>query len=701
MFNNISEEVISIKKYVCVMQDSAKDCGVCCLLSIVQYYGGNIPKEKLRVMTNTTRDGVNSYSLLNVGRELGFDTKGVNGSVFDIDDKFFPCIAHVIIDNKYKHFVVVYKVDRKKKIVIIADPAKGIIKMNEEIFTSISTGNFFFFTPSKKIPILKNNNIVKDFLFNFIYQNKLIFIYIIILSLIYTILNLITSFNFQFILENSLMYNSKNNLYFIFIVMIILSMFKAFSEYFRNYLLNFISCKIDYSLFIISFSHVLSLPYLYYKNRTTGDVLSRINDMKELKEYFSHLFVTVFVDLLLVILGAIFLFSLDSLLMLVILLFCVLYYFISLIFNKIIIKMLILCKNEDIRSNSYMVELINGNDTIKGMNILNSVVDKFSYLYDRSIKSNYKLLNMINIKNSVNNLVNCCLLLICILLGSIRVINGDLSLGNLITFNSLIYLFWEPIKNLLNLKFIFEHIKVIINRINDILSYESEVLFDNNKLINKFSREIVVKDFSYCFSKNNIINDFSLNINYGERVVICGKSGIGKSTLARAISGFLSVERGKVFIDGKDINDFNLWGLREDITYVSQNEFLFNDTIFNNINLSNTRDFDEVLDISKDCLVDEFVCSKNNGYFSILEENGCNLSGGEKQRIVLARTFLKNSSLYILDESFSQIDIERERIILKNIFSKYPDKTFIVISHRCDNNDLFDKVVNLELKNEY
>lgn len=700
MFNNVSEEVISIKKYVCVMQDSAKDCGVCCLLSIVQYYGGNIPKEKLRVMTNTTRDGVNSYSLLNVGRELGFDTKGVNGSVFDIDDKFLPCIAHVVIDNKYKHFVVIYKIDRKKKMIVVADPAKGIIKMNEELFTSISTGNFFFFTPSKKIPILKNDNIVKEFLFNFIYQNKLIFIYIIILSLIYTVLNLITSFNFQFILENSLMYNSKSNLYFIFIVMIILSIFKVFSEYFRNYLLNFISCKIDYNLFIISFSHILSLPYLYYKNRTTGDVLSRINDMKELKEYFSHLFITVFVDILLVILGSIFLFSLDSLLMLIILLFIVLYYFISLILNKIIIKMLVLCKNEDIKSNSYIVELINGNDTIKSMNILNNVLDKFSYLYDSSIKSNYKLLNMINIKNSINNLLNCFLLLICIFVGSIRVINGDLSLGNLITFNSLIYLFWEPIKNILNLKFIFEHIKVIINRINDILSYSPELLFDNNKLINKFTNQLVVKKFNYYYGKNNIINDFSMSINYGEKVVICGKSGVGKSTLARVISGFLSVERGIVFIDGKDINDLNLWSLREDITYVSQNEFLFNDTVFNNINLCNARDSNDVLDISKDCLVDEFICKKNSGYFSILEENGCNLSGGERQRIVLARTLLKCSSLYIFDESFSQIDVERERIILKNIFSKYPDKTFIIISHRNNNNDLFDKVINLELKNE-
>jgi len=163
------------------MQDGAKDCGICSLLSIIRYYGGDVPKEKLRLMTNTTCEGVNAYSLLEAGRKLGFDTKGVSGSVFDIDKKYLPCIAHVVIDNSYKHFVVIYNVDKKRRMIVVADPAKGILKMKEEQFISISTNNFFFFTPNKTLPNIRNENVIKNILVNFIYQNKKIFIYIIVL----------------------------------------------------------------------------------------------------------------------------------------------------------------------------------------------------------------------------------------------------------------------------------------------------------------------------------------------------------------------------------------------------------------------------------------------------------------------------------------------------------------------------------------
>lgn len=684
------------------MQDGAKDCGISSLLTIIRFYGGDVPKEYLRVITNTTQKGVNAFSLLEAGRKLGFDTKCVNGNVFDIDKKFLPCIAHVVVEQSYKHFVVVFSIDKKRKTIVVADPARGIIKMNVDDFLSISTNNYLFFTPSKKIPIIKSSNVIKDILLNFIYQNKLIFICVILFSLIFTILNILTSFNFQFVLERALAFDSKFNLFFIFLVMAILSLFKASVEYFRSNLLNYLNNKLDYKLIVNSFSHILSLPYLYYRNRTTGEILSRLNDLKELKEYISHIIVTIFVDLFLVLFALLFLFSINFSLACVILIFVLLYFFIVYVFNNIFLRKVRILKDEDISSNSYMIELINGADTVKSMNVFNSVIDRFSYKYDNYLKANYSLIKTVNLKKFFCDSISYLLLLIIVLIGGILVIDEELSIGSLITFNGLIYYFWEPIKNILNFDLIVKNIKIIVERINEILSYEKEELFDNTKILNNINGNISLDKLSYCYVNSfKLLNDLSFSISKGEKVVICGNSGSGKSTLARIISGFLPVNRGMVYIDEKDINDFNLWNLRNEITYVSQNEFLFNDTICDNIDINKTRDYDKVKDISKLVLANEFIEKKSSGYFTLLEENGCNLSGGERQRIVLARTFFKDSNIYILDESFSQIDVERERSILVNIFNRFKDKTIIVISHRFDNNDLYDKIINLEKVNDY
>lgn len=674
------------------MQDGAKDCGICSLLIIIRQYGGDIPKEYLRMITNTTLDGVNAFSLLEAGRKVGFDATGVNGDVFDIDDKYLPCIAHVIIDDKYKHFIVIHKIDKKNNTIIIADPSKGIIKMTKNQFLEISTNNFLFFTPNKKIPIIKTDNKIKNIILDFLYQNKKIIVFITILSLLFTFLNILTSFNFQFVLEKALAYNSKHNLCFIFIIMIILSLFKAFVEYFRSNCINFLSNKLDYKLIVDSFSHILSLPYLYYKNRTTGEILSRINDLKELKEYISHIIITVLVDFILVFFVFIFLFSINKILSLIIIIFTILYFLILFIFNKILDYKIKILKEEDTKSNSYMVELINGNDSIKSMNNLNRVINKFSYKYDMFIKENYSLINVINLKKLLCDILGYMLSLLIIFIGGYLVINEELTLGNLITFNGLIYYFWEPIKNILNFDLLFKNIKIIIERINELLAYKEETLYDEKSIYN-IKGDIYFKNLVYSYgNKKELFALLNKKIIKGTKIVICGNSGCGKSTLARIISGFIPIERGMVFVDNRDINEYNLWSLRENITYVSQNEFLFTDTIYNNIDIINARDYDKVSEIGKIMLVDEFV----DNYNTLLEENGCNLSGGERQRIILARTFYKESNVYILDESFSQIDSKKERIILTNIFEKYKDKTIIVISHRFDNNDLYDEVINLE-----
>ena len=137
------------------MQDGVKDCGICSLLTIVRYYNGNYSKEYLRTITNTTKDGVTAFALLEAAKNIGFDAVGVTGDALDIAKKNLPCIAHVVIQNKYKHFLVIYKIDKKNKVIMLADPSQGLVKMNVSDFEKMSTKVFLFLKPNKKYHMLK------------------------------------------------------------------------------------------------------------------------------------------------------------------------------------------------------------------------------------------------------------------------------------------------------------------------------------------------------------------------------------------------------------------------------------------------------------------------------------------------------------------------------------------------------------------
>lgn len=198
--------------------------------------------------------------------------------------------------------------------------------------------------------------------------------------------------------------------------------------------------------------------------------------------------------------------------------------------------------------------------------------------------------------------------------------------------------------------------------------------------------DIEFKNLSYSFDDiNNVLSNINLKIKNKSKVMVLGSSGSGKSTLFKILKQNYEVKRDKVYINGIDINDYKL----NNIVYVSQNEILFSDTIENNIG-------NDIYKVSKICLVDEIVKKTQLGYKTLIEENGFNLSGGEKQRIILSRALANPFDILIIDEGLSQVDTNMERIIIKNILKEYQDKTIVFISHRLDNIDLFNQVIKIE-----
>lgn len=685
-----------MRKYECVMQDGPNDCGICSLLTIIRVHKGDVSKEYLRNITFTSNNGVNALSLIEAGKKLGFSSYGVKGDVLNIEEKYLPCIAHVIVDKKSKHFVVVHKIDKKTNNVIIADPAKGIIKMDIDKFRSISTKNFLYFIPNKQIPIIKEENKIKNIIKEYLISNVNILATIVIFSILYVLFSIIVSFEFQYVIERSLSFSSITNLYVLIFILFIVHLIKNTLDYLKERLLNFISNKLDYILINDSLNHILSLPHLYFKNRTTGEVLSRISDLDNLKDTICNLLVTILLDSLIALISIITLLMINAKLLLYTLIVIVIFSLITLIYNKIIYYDIRKIKEENAKVNSNIIELINGINTIKSLNILERVKEKFSLKYNKYISTNHSFINKVNSKKLIENTNTSIISLLILLIGGKLIINNEMTLSSLITFNSIVFYHVGSLRNILNVTLMHKEVKLTIERINELLNIKEEkIYYDLNPLRNT-KGDLVIKNLSYSYGNNNIINNLNIVFKEGKKILIHGSSGSGKSTLAKLISGYLEIQRGKISIGNNDINDINLWSLREQVTYVSQEEYIFNDTLYDNLTIKNTRDKNKVYEISKCMLLDEIANKNSSGYNMILDENATNLSGGERQRVILARAFLKNSNIYILDESFSEINIDKERIILKNIFDKFNEKTIIVISHRFDNNDLYDEVCNLE-----
>ena len=355
----------------CVLQDDLKDCGVCSLLSIIRYYNGNISKEYLRELTNTTKEGVSALNLLRASRELGFEAYGIKGKLKDLNDKILPVIAHVIVDEKYPHFVVVYKINYKKNQVLVMDPAIGFSSYSFPNFMKISTSYYLVMKPRIALPNLNSDCNYQSKIRNIIRNYKNVFITIILISIIYMILNVIESYHFK------LLYEDSNGIEIIFVLLLVLSLIKLIFNYLRNKLINLFNVILDKILVKDAFYHIINLPYLYYRNHTNGDLLTRINDLGNAKELISNLFVSIFVDLTLAVVIFFFMINISYLLSLITALSLFLYGLIVFINGKFLKK--IIRKNYQNSSlvNNYLVESLSSFETIKNLSIQKYIHKKF------------------------------------------------------------------------------------------------------------------------------------------------------------------------------------------------------------------------------------------------------------------------------------------------------------------------------------
>lgn len=674
-----------------VLQDGIKDCGVCSLLSIIRHYGGNASKEYLRDLTNTTKCGVTAFKLIEASKKLGFEANALNGNIEEIDANNLPCIAHVILNKSYQHFIVIYDIDFLNEKMLIMDPAKGkkIISINE--FKLQTSNNYIFLKPTKKLPIFSEKKIIKDTITNFVKKEKKYIVFLTLLTIFYFLLNVLSAFHFKYLLEYVINYNVDKNLYLISYIVLILYILKELSAYLRDIILLKYSEIFDEVITTKTYKQIVLLPYLYYKNRTTGEVISRIKDLGVIKNFLAKLITSITTDILCIIIFIVILFNINKTMTLVSI--CLL---ISLITINFLLKNNTKKKTnkyyrQEEKINSYLIETLSSVDAIKGMHIEKKTIDKFMIKYKNYLSSLYSLTLITETNQIIKNIIHDLFTVIILYLGTSFIIKGKITLSEMIIYQSILSFYLSSFKSIIDLINDYPKYKTSIERIEDLFTIKEEVFEGSNYYIGyNLGGDIRYNNLNYSYNSKTLLKNINLEIKEKDKIFLYGPSGTGKSTLVKLLMRYVEIPFGNITINNIDINHYHLDTLRKNITYVSQQEFLFNDTIYNNISLNN----EEEAEVKK---VMKLTFSNEVGKIdSIVEENGFNFSGGERQRIILARSILKKSDIYIFDEALSQIDVKKERQILLNIFNYLKDKTIIVISHRFDNKDLFQRIIKLE-----
>ena len=667
------------KKYPFTKQEGLKDCAAACMQMIIKYYNGYISINDLNEMLETTKEGVSAFKIIEVSNKIGFKATGIRLNLLELNKSVtLPVIAHVVINN-YNHYIVVYKIDSFKKSVIIADPQSKIKTISFKEFESIWTNVIINLYPVKPI---EHRNYEKHLNYkNIILKNKKTIFQLCYISFIYMILSIVASFYMKYVFDN---YLSNFHLIFtVFILFIIINLYKIFTNLIRTKILIDLNKNIDIDLSLDIFSKILSLPYGYYRNKTTGEIITRYTELSKIRETISKVLLTLFLDLPLCITSLIIMYFLNSKLTMISLIAVLLYTIIVIVYNRILNDTILEAQIKKAEMNTVLIESINGFETIKGLNLYDYINLKFENKYIKYLKNVIKIDSILNIKENLKEIVNQLIEMIIIFTGVIYVRSETITIGTLMTYNSILVFFLAPIRNLLSLDNSIIESKRIVKRVNEMLKKE-----ENEKKINIVYSDILIKSLSFKQNEKIILNKINLHISKGEKVIITGKSGSGKSTLLKILMNYYNDYQGEIKINGINIKSINLKNV-----YISQNETLFTDTIYNNIVLGNNdSNFSEIV---KMCYVDEIINS-NLGYNQIIEENGFNISGGQKQRIILARSIINEFDLLLIDEGLNQIDVELERKILKNLFNKFHDKTIIIVSHRLENMDLYDKLIKLE-----
>ncbi len=689
-----------------VLQHDESDCGVACLLSIIKYYNGSGSLERLRELSGTSIQGTSM-----LGLQQAASIFGLQADAFEVDDielfkeeATFPCILHVVIDEKLEHYVVCLNQPSDNKVNIF-DPAIGFeIWSMTKLLHNWKSRAVLLFQPSdtfQRVSDERNSKLL--WIKNILENDWPLLIIAIVLGIILAILGLSTAIFSQKLLDEILPKHQIQRFWVGICFLTILLFSRAAINYLRTFFLLRQSRDFNNRVLEDFYNKLLHLPQSFFNGRKTGEIIARINDTRRIQSVISFLTGNVVIDVLVILVSTVFLFNYSLLIGLVSLISIPLYIMLVYLFSdKILLNQKLVMKNYA-NSESQFVDAISGISDIKVAN-KESFFSKVGTIFYSSFQDkNYDLGLLGNRYGFWNEIINAGLLIGILILSTLSVLNNTIKIGEMMAIITIGSGMIGSVGRLVTTNIQLQEARVAFERMFEFSSLSPEKT--SYDVENKVSgtkmtvNSIDIKNLAFRFpGKSQLLTDVNLTLKKGHFVALIGEVGSGKSIFFQILQKFQEYEKGEIIVNDKiSFRDISPSVWRSSIGIVSQDIKIFNSNVLENIVLGDIMlEGESAISFCNEFGFNKFFESFPLGYLTIVGEDGVHLSGGQKQLVALARALFRKPSLLILDEATSAMDKKTELFVLDLIEKIKSDCCVIMVTHRSNIENVADNVYMLQ-----
>jgi ABC-type bacteriocin/lantibiotic exporters, contain an N-terminal double-glycine peptidase domain len=669
------------QRYPFIEQQSSSDCGVACLAMISQYWGKYLSINSLRNISDVGRSGVSLKNLTLTSERLGYQARPVRASLNRLETEKNPWIAHWQGD----HYIVVYKVRRHH--VVIADPGEGRKTLSRQAFLTGWTGYALLLEPTDQFHELKEQKRSLGRFAGVIWPHRFLGLQIILLSLLIQVFGIVTPLLTQIILDRVVVNKSLTSLNVFALGLLLFGVWSLGLSSIRQYLLSYLSNRLDLTLIGGFINHALQLPLKFFESRRVGDIITRVQENQKIQRFLVG---QILLSALNVVTGFVYLglmlyynWKLTILILGIVPLIIILTLAATPMLRHISRQVF----NAAADQNSTLVEILTGINTVKAVAAEPELrwrwEEKLTQQMNVQFKAQKLGINLEFVSGLINSIGSTALLWF----GATLVIQDQLTIGQFVAFNMMQGYVISPILALVGLWDELQEVLISVERLNDVFEQEPEETPQKPLIVlPRIQGEIYFNNVTFRYQEDaetNILQNLSFKFPPGQTIAIVGRSGSGKSTLVKLMQGLYHPTTGHIYVDGHEICHVSPPSLRTQMGVVPQDCYLFSGTLLENITLYRDEyTLDQVIEAAKLAEVHGFIQGLPLGYYTKVGERGSSLSGGQRQRVAIARALLGSPRILILDEATSSLDTESESRFQRNLEQMQRDRTTIIIAHR-------------------